>query len=117
MEAVEEACGFEAVHLGVVELEGDRQRGLEESPPVFAPSQEGIGEHFGIDAHHSVDFALRQWRGVDGHVLFAKKVVLVGVVDLMCQPEVVFVELVEILREGYVAEMRLALGCHHDCRV
>ena len=57
LEAVEEAGGFEAVHLGVVELEGDRQRGLKESSPVFAPSQEGIREHFGIDAHHSVDFA------------------------------------------------------------
>ena len=94
---------------GVVELEGDRQRGLEESPPVFAPSQEGIGEHLGVDAHHRVDFAFWQRRGVDGHVLFAQEVVLVGVVDLTCQPEVVFVELVDIIREGYVAEMGLTL--------
>ena len=34
--------------------------------------------------------------------------------DLACQPEVVFVELADILREGYVAEMGLALGGHHD---
>ena len=114
LEAVEEAGGFEAVHLGVVELEGDWQRGLEESPPVFAPSQEGVGKHLGVDAHHPVDFAFWQCRGVDGHVLFAQKIVLVGVVDLTCQPEVVFVELVDILREGYVAEMGLALGGHHD---
>ena len=114
LEAVEEAGGFEAVYLGVVELEGDGQRGLEESPPVFAPSQEGVGEHLGVDAHHRVDFAFWQRRGVDGHVLFAQEVVLVGVVDLACQPEVVFVELADILREGYVAEMGLALGGHHD---
>ena len=57
LEAVEEAGGFEAVHLGMVELEGDGQRGLEESPPVFAPGKEGVGEHLGVDAHHRVDFA------------------------------------------------------------
>ena len=114
LEAVEEAGGFEAVHLGVVELEGDGQRGLEEPPPVFAPSQEGVGEHLGVDAHHRVDFAFWQRRGVDGHVLFGQEVVLVGVVDLACQPEVVFVELADVLREGYVAEMGFALGGHHD---
>ena len=114
LEAVEEAGGFEAVHLGVVELEGDGQRGLEESPPVFAPSQEGVGEHLGVDAHHRVDFAFWQRRGVDGHVLFAQEVVLVGVADLTCQPEVVLVEPLDVLREGYVAEMGFALGGHHD---
>ena len=40
--------------------------------------------------------------------------VLVGVADLTCQPEVLFVEPLDVLREGYVAEMGLALGGHHD---
>ena len=74
------------------------------NPRRYLPqARKGLEKKFGIDANHSVDFAQRQCRGVDGHVLFAQKVVFVGVVDFMCQPEVVFVEPVEILREGYVA--------------
>ncbi len=49
LQPVEEAGGLETVHLGVVELERDGQRRFEESSAVFAPSQERIGEQFGID--------------------------------------------------------------------
>ena len=46
---IEEARRLETVHLGVVELERDGQRRFEEPSAVFAPSQERIGEQFGID--------------------------------------------------------------------
>ena len=49
LQPVEEAGGLETVHLGVVELERDGQRRFEEPSAVFAPSQERIGEQFGID--------------------------------------------------------------------
>ena len=49
LQPVEEACRLKTVHLGVMELERDGQRRFEEPSAVFAPSQERIGEQFGID--------------------------------------------------------------------
>ena len=49
LQLVEDARRLKTVHLGVVELERDGQGRFEEPTAVFAPSQERIGEQFGID--------------------------------------------------------------------
>ena len=49
LKAIEETCGFEAIHLGMMKLERDGQSRFEQPLMVFAPCQEGIGEQLGID--------------------------------------------------------------------
>ena len=114
MQSVEEAGGFKTVHLGVVKLERDGQGSLEQSAAVFAPSQEGIGEQLGIDTCYTVNLAFRQGRGVNGHVFIAQKVVFVRVVHLTGQPQIIFVELVNILRIGNVAKVGSTVHGLHD---
>ena len=65
LQPVEEARRPDAP-LGVVELERDGQCRFEEPSAVFAPSQERIGEQFGIDTRHTVNLAFRQRRSVTG---------------------------------------------------
>ena len=60
LQPVEEARRLETVHLGVVELERYGQRRFEEPSAVSAPSQERIGEQFGIDTRHAVNLAFHQ---------------------------------------------------------
>ena len=44
-----------AVHLGVVELEGDGERGLQPSFAITAPSQEGIVENAAVLVDDAVE--------------------------------------------------------------
>ena len=79
-----------------MKLERDGQGRFEQPLMVFAPGQEGIGEQFGIDTHHTVNLAFCQSRGVDGHILVTKKVVFVCFVDLVRQAQIIFIELAKI---------------------
>ena len=80
----------------MMKLERDGQGRFEQPLMVFAPSQEGIGEEFGIDTHHTVNLAFCQGRGVDGHIVVAKKVVFVRFVNLARQAQIVFIELAKV---------------------
>ena len=114
LQPIEEARRLETVHLGVVELERDGQRRFEEPSAVFAPGQERIGEQFGIDTCHTVNLAFRQRRSVNGHIFVAEKMVFVRVVHLTGQPQILFVELMNILRKGNIAEANGAVRCLHN---
>ena len=58
-----------AVHLGVVELEGDGESCLEEAALVLPPNEEGIVEDATIHADCTIDVILRQSRSADDHVV------------------------------------------------
>ena len=60
LQGVQEAGGFVAVHLRVVELEGDGERGLEERVAVLAPDEEGVVVNAGIDVHCAVYLTVGQ---------------------------------------------------------
>lgn len=66
----------DAVHLGVVELEGHRQRGAQPLFPVFASDEEGIVVAPGVDIHCTVDLIPRQGGGADHHIVLAKLIAL-----------------------------------------
>ena len=58
--------GRDAVQLGVVELEGDGQKGPEPMPAVSAPDQKGVIVTAGVEVDGSVDVMtmaspLRSW--------------------------------------------------------
>ena len=54
LQEVEEAGGVGAVHLGVVELEGEGEGGLEPVAAVFSPYQEGVVENTTVHAYRAV---------------------------------------------------------------
>ena len=77
-----------AVHLGVVELEGDGERGLQPASAVTAPCQEGIGVDAAVLIDDAVEFRASQCRRADYHGLIVKDV-LTGLADGLCQMQVI----------------------------
>lgn len=72
----------DAVHLGVVELEGHRQRGAQPLFPVFAPDEEGIVAASGVDVHRAVDLIPCQSRGADDRIVLTQLIALPALADL-----------------------------------
>ena len=56
-----------AVHLGVMELEGDGQGRLQPALAVTAPSQEGIGEDAAVLIDDAVEFRSGNCRRANYH--------------------------------------------------
>ena len=54
----QEACGMSAVHLGVMELEGDGESGLPPSLAVFSPHDHGVAEFLGVLVDDGVELSL-----------------------------------------------------------
>ena len=59
-----------AVHLGVVELQGDGEAIAQEAPAIAAPNEEGVVENTAVHAHGSVDLGVDDGRGADDHAVF-----------------------------------------------
>ena len=58
-----------AVHLGVVELEGDGQGGLKPAFTVTAPGEEGVGVDAAVLVDNAVEFRASHSRRADYHSL------------------------------------------------
>ena len=58
-----------AIHLRVMELEGNSEYCLEEASFVLSPNEEGIVEDATIHADCAINFVLRQSRSADDHTV------------------------------------------------
>ena len=62
-------CGMPSVHLGMMELKGDGERGFQPTLAIAAPGQEGIGEDAAILVDNAVEFRASHCRRADYHSL------------------------------------------------
>ena len=103
LQVFQKAAGMTAVHLGVVELEGDGEGGAEEAATVFPPNEEGVVVATGILVHDAVEFRLRQCRRAHNHAVFQRGPnARPG--SLGDQFEVIFLKLGEVVGVGNVAQ-------------
>lgn len=102
-----------AVHLGVVELEGDGERPPPEVPSVLAPDEEGVVVYAAVHAYCAVYLGLDEGGGADDHAV-GEVVVCAGLGDLAGQAQVVGVELLQVVGEGHVAGTDFALPVGDD---
>ena len=96
-----------AVHLGMVELEGDGQSYFEPMLAVSAPTQEGIGENTTVLVDNAIEFRASYCRRAYYHSLIVKNV-LTGLADGLCQMQVIGIKLFQIVADGNVAETESA---------
>ena len=96
-----------AVHLGVVELEGDGQSHFEPMLAISAPGQEGVGVNAVVLVDYAVEFRAGHRRRADYHSLMVKNV-LTGLADGLRQMQVVGVKRLQIVTDGNVAEAESA---------
>lgn len=58
-----------AVHLDVMKLEGDRERGLEASLAILAPHYHRVSEFVCVLVHYAVKLSLHHGRSSHYHVI------------------------------------------------
>ena len=101
LQPFEKGCGVGAVHLGMMELEGDCQGGLEKAPFIFAPDGKRVIEDAAVHAHCAVDIILGQGRGAYNHAVL-QVMVLAAFPNLSGKGQIVPVELGQIRGEGNI---------------
>ena len=69
LQPLQEAAGVRAVHLGMVELEGKRQRRPGKPPAVSAPDEKGIVENAAVHADRAVKLGIHDGGGADDHAV------------------------------------------------
>ena len=103
-----------AVHLGVMELEGDGQRGFQPAFTVAPPGEERIGEDAAVLVDDAVKFcACYSRRADDGG--FIVQNVLTSLADGLRQVLVVGIKRLQVVADSHVAEAESALYiiCYH----
>ena len=110
----QESGGVLAIHLGVVELEGDGERRLQPAFAVAAPGQEGIVEDAAILVGDAVEFCARDSRCADNHGFIVQDI-LTRLTDGLRQMQVVGIKGLQVIADGHVAEAQSALDviCNH----
>ena len=91
-----------AVHLGMMELEGDRQCRLEKAPFILAPDDERVIEDTAVHTHCTINVILGQGGGADDHTVL-QVVVLAALPNLGGKGQIVPVELGQIRGKGNIA--------------
>ena len=102
-----------AVHLCVMELEGDGQRGLQPALAIVAPSEEGVSVDAAVLVDDAVEFRPGQSRCAHDDGLLVQDV-LTGLANCLSQVQVVGVELLQVVGDGNVAETEPALYVIHN---
>ena len=69
LQGVKKACGMDAIHLGVVELERDWKPCLEKGSAEIFPYKKRVIVDSGVDIYRPVYFALGQSRCADNHII------------------------------------------------
>ena len=113
LQPFEKGCGVGAVHLGMVELEGDRQCRLEKAPFILAPDGERVIEDAAVHTHCTIDTILGQGRGPYSHTV-RQVVVLAALPNLGGKGQIVPVELGQICGKGNIAGADPILSVQDD---
>ena len=102
-----------AVHLDMMELEGDRQSGLEQPLAILSPCQEGIIEDATVLVHDTVEFRLYHSRSANQHIAFERRGnTFAGTPG--CLLQIISIELLQVLCECDVEEVETSLAVSHD---
>ncbi len=96
LEFIEESGGVSAVHLHVVELEGDRQGGPQPALAVAAPHHHRIAELVGVLVDDTVEFGDRHRRCAYHHRIIYEGA-LARRAGRLCQIRIVLAELFQII--------------------
>ena len=102
-----------SVHLNVVKLEGDRQRGLEPSLAIFSPHHHRVAELIGILIHDAIQFCLYYGRCADNHAVFDKTAFTFSRRPLG-KLQIIPIELLQIIRKGNITKVNPALPVCND---
>ena len=102
-----------AVHLGMMELEGDRQGRPEKAPFILAPDDERVIEDAAVHTHCSINVISGQGGGADDHI-FLQVVVLAALPNLGGKGQIVPVELGQILGKGNITGADPVLSVQDD---
>ena len=70
LQICEESPGMGAVHLAVVELEGNGQGIPEQLSAITAPEQEGVVENTAVHANNTVELGVDYGGSADDHAVF-----------------------------------------------
>lgn len=113
LQPFEKGCGVGAVHLGMMELEGDCKSGLEKTPFILAPDGKRVIEDATVHAHCAVNVILGQGRGPYSHTV-RQVVVLAALPNPSGKGQIVPVELGQIRGKGDVAGVDPVLSIPND---
>ena len=102
-----------AVHLYMMELETDRQSGLNQGFAVFAPHHHRVAEQVCVLVDDAVEFGLWHGRGADDHVVF-KETALTFVGGFGGQFKVILVEVLQVVGKRNVARIDAAVAVGHN---
>ena len=97
-----------SVHLSMMKLERDGERGLQPALVIAAPGEKGIGEDAAVLVDDAVEFRPGQSRCAYDDGLLVQDV-LTGLADGLSQVQVAGVELLQVVRNGNVAGAESAL--------
>ena len=98
-----------AVHLCVVELQGDGQGGAEPMLAVSAPHYHRVAELFGVLVDNAVEFGLYHCRRAYNHIVLKERALALRRC-LGGEPVIFFGKLVDVGRERYIARVYSALA-------
>ena len=102
-----------AVHLRVVELEGDGQHRFQELPAVASPDEKGIVEDAAVHAHRAVNIRVHDGARADDHAL-GQVVVGAGFGHLARKAQIVRLKARKVAVKRHVAGADLAGAVLHD---
>ena len=98
-----------AIHLRVVELEGNRQFIPEAPLSISSPNHERIVENATIHAYGAVNFGINDGRSADNHTFIRQVPVLATLGYLRSRFQVLAIELLEVVSKMNVAGRYLSL--------
>ena len=91
-----------AIHLRVVELEGNGERGLKRAAPVFAPHHHGIAKLVSVLIDNAVELRLYHGRCADNHAVI-KCAASTFFCRLRRKCQLIAVEMLQFIRERNIA--------------
>ena len=111
-----------AVHLGVMELERNRQQIPKQLLSVPAPDHEGVIENTAVHAHRTIDLRIYNGGCTDHHTCFGQISVLTGLRYLPSILQVICIELLQIIRlqniaGAYLSRFILDDGIDRNCLI
>ena len=113
LKPVQELCGVGAVHLSVMELEGDGETCPEKPFFIFAPNHKWIIENAAVHPYSTVNAVLSQGRSADDHAVL-QIMVFAAFPHLAGKTQVVPVELRQVRRKGHIAGADLPIFVQDD---
>ena len=96
LQGIEECCCLSTVHLDVMELEGDGERGPQPALAVSSPHHHGVAELVGVLVDDAIQLSLNHGRGADDHAI-VRKSAFTPIDGLIRQATIIFCKLMNVV--------------------